>query len=185
MSSSLEFNKIAGAVLMTGLVALGVSDLSKVLVHSEAPEKVAYPLPEGSGGDEGAAAAAGDKAAEGPSLGALLAQGSAEKGLKVFKKCVACHTYDDGGKTKQGPNLFSILDRKVAGVEGFKYSKGMAALGGNWTYEQLDAFLKKPKALISDTKMSFGGIKKPQQRADLILFLRAQGSADTALPAAE
>lgn len=185
MSSSLEFNKIAGAVLMTGLIAIGVSDLSKVLVPSNAPEKVAYPLPEGSGGGEAPAAAAAEKAAEGPALGALLASGSAEKGQKVYKKCAACHTYEDGGKTKTGPNLFGILDRKVAGVDGFGYSKGMAALGGNWTYEQLDAFLKKPKALISDTKMAFGGIKKAQQRADLILFLRAQGDADTALPAAE
>jgi cytochrome c len=97
-----------------------------------------------------------------------------EKGAKVFKKCKACHTVESGGKNGLGPNLFNIVGRPAAAIDGFKYSDAMteAAAGGLvWDEANLDEFLKKPKKFIKKTKMSFGGIKKDGKRADLIEYL--------------
>ncbi len=98
--------------------------------------------------------------------------GDAGKGEKVAKKCAACHTFDKDGKDKVGPNLFGIVGKEVGKKEGFGYSDVMAAKGGTWTEEELDAFLKKPKDYLKGTKMTFAGIKKESQRADLIAYLK-------------
>ncbi len=100
-----------------------------------------------------------------------MAAGDVEKGKKVFKKCKACHTVDQGGKNKIGPNLFGIVDRSSATVEGFKYSKAMKAASLTWDEATLDAFIKKPKKFLKGTKMSFGGVKKEKQRVNLIAYL--------------
>ncbi len=106
--------------------------------------------------------------------GAALAQGDAAAGEKVFKKCKVCHTFDPG-KKKIGPHLMGVVGRKAGAVEGYKYSKTMAASDVIWDEANLDAFLKKPKTFMKGTKMSFAGIKKEDQRADLIAYLKAQG----------
>lgn len=100
-----------------------------------------------------------------------LATGDVTKGAKVFKKCKACHTTEDGGKNKIGPNLFGIVGRSAASIEGFKYSKAMKASGLTWDEATLDSFIKKPKKFLKGTKMSFAGVKKEKQRADLIAYL--------------
>jgi len=101
----------------------------------------------------------------------LLAGADVAKGEKVFKKCKACHTVKEGGKKKSGPNLFDVVGGVVAAKDGFKYSKALKEYGGDWTIERLDAFLTKPKAEVKRTKMSFAGLKKPEDRANLIAFL--------------
>ncbi len=106
--------------------------------------------------------------------GAALAEGDAAAGEKVFKKCKACHTFDPG-KKKIGPHLKGVVGRKAGSVEGYKYSKAMAAADITWDEANLDEFLTKPKAFVKKTKMSFGGLKKEGQRADLIAYLKAQG----------
>ncbi len=106
--------------------------------------------------------------------GAALAEGDAEAGKKVFKKCKFCHSFDPG-KKKIGPHLKGVIGRKSGAVEGFKYSKAMAAADITWDEANLDEFLTKPKAFIKKTKMSFAGLKKEDQRADLIAYLKAQG----------
>jgi cytochrome c2 len=101
--------------------------------------------------------------------------GDAAKGKKVFKKCKACHTIEAGGKNKIGPNLSGIVGRTAGATDGFKYSKALMEKAGEgliWDEANLDEFLKKPKAFIKKTKMSFGGIKKDEKRADLIEYLK-------------
>lgn len=114
----------------------------------------------------------------------LLPAADIAKGEKAFKKCKACHTAEKGGKKKTGPNLYGIVGAPVAGVDGYKYSKAIVALGGSWSVEQLDAFLTKPKALVKGTKMSFAGMKKATDRANLIAFLNQNSDAPLSFDAA-
>ena len=103
---------------------------------------------------------------------ASFAQADVAAGKKVFKKCKACHTVNKGGKKRIGPNLFGIVGRKAGMSEGFKYSKAMKNSGIMWDDANLDGFIKKPRKFMKGTKMSFGGIKKEQQRKDLIAYLK-------------
>lgn len=105
--------------------------------------------------------------------------GDVEKGKKVFNKCKACHGIDEGGKNKLGPNLWNIVGAPIAAVDGYKYSKALVAYAeeaGNWNEENLDAWLKKPKDLVRKTKMIFPGLKKEADRANLIAYLKANGT---------
>jgi cytochrome c len=106
--------------------------------------------------------------------GAALAEGDAAAGEKVFKKCKTCHTFDPG-KKKLGPHLKGVVGRKAGAVEGYKYSKAMAGADITWDEANLDKYLTKPKAFLKGTKMSFAGLKKETQRADVIAYLKAQG----------
>lgn len=101
-----------------------------------------------------------------------LAEGDAAKGEKVFKKCKACHTIEQGGKNKIGPNLFDIVGKKSAAVEGYKYSKAMKKADLTWDDATLSEYLKKPKAFVKGTKMSFAGLKKESDRENLIAYLK-------------
>ncbi len=92
-------------------------------------------------------------------------------GEKVFKKCISCHSVA-AGENKIGPSLFGIVDRPVASVDGFKYSDAMKAKGGAWTAEALDTYLANPRQTVPGTSMSFMGLKKPEERAALIDYLR-------------
>lgn len=111
-----------------------------------------------------------DTADAGPSFEDMMASAEAAKGKKVFSKCKACHKVDDGANST-GPHLFNIVDREIGKITGFGYSTGMAGIGGTWDVDTLNAFLTKPKAFISDTKMSFSGLKKDMDRANLITYL--------------
>ena len=100
--------------------------------------------------------------------------GDPVKGKKVFRKCVACHSLQEG-KNKMGPPLNNLLGRKAGSVKGYKYSKAMKNSGVVWDEESLDKFLTKPRKFIPKTKMSFRGIKKKSLRDDLIFFLKNNG----------
>ncbi len=106
--------------------------------------------------------------------GAALAEGDAEAGKKVFKKCKSCHTFDPG-KKKIGPHLKGVVGRQAGSVEGYKYSKAMAGADVIWDVANLDKFLTKPMAFVKKTKMTFRGLSKESQRADVIAYLMAQG----------
>lgn len=101
-----------------------------------------------------------------------FADGDAGKGEKVFKKCKACHTIEQGGKNKIGPNLFGIVGKKSGSAEGYKYSKAMENADLTWDEATLNEYLKKPKALVKGTKMSFAGLKKESDRDNLIAYLK-------------
>ena len=119
---------------------------------------------------EVATAEATEEVAEGPSFDDLLASADVAKGKKVFSKCKACHKTEDG-VNGTGPSLFNVVDREIGKAAGFNYSAGMAGIGGTWDAATLNTFVTKPKSMISDTKMSFSGLKKEADRANLIAYL--------------
>jgi cytochrome c len=175
---SFELNKFGGALLASVLVILGIHNLGNVIYANHAPEKPAYwvEVEEEAGG-----ASAVIEVAE-LDVSALLAGGDAGKGAKVFKKCAACHTSNDGGANKVGPNLYNIVGREKASAAGFGYSNTLKDLGGTWGYDDLRLFLENPKKFAKGTNMAFGGLKKTSQQADLIAFLRAQSASPIPLP---
>lgn len=174
-----RFNTTAGWVLFAGVIGLGLSAVGSRLYHADRPE-----LPEEGGYIiEGAEEEGG--ADEGPPLATLLASGDAAAGAQVFAKCTACHTVEQGGATGIGPNLFGVLGSKIGGhAPGFAYSAALAEHGGVWDYEAMDAWLKSPRGFANGTKMSFAGLSKPEDRANVILYLRENGGGP-ALPVPE
>jgi cytochrome c len=130
------------------------------------------------------AAPAAVPAAAGSALAALLAQAKPEDGVKVFRKCSACHTAEAGAPNRTGPNLYNTVGRPVAGHAGFNYSDAMKSHGGTWTFEALDAYLENPKDAIPGNKMSFIGLKKPTDRAAVIVYLNSKSDNPLPLPAA-
>src|SRR5688500_7895479 len=171
-----RFNTIAGWTLFAGIVALGLSIASGMYFGTDRPHRpheMGFPI-EGVV-EEGAAE-------EGPPLATLLAAGDAAAGGQVFAKCLACHTVEQGGADGIGPNLYGILGKPVGKHSaGFAYSSDLAGLGGEWTYELMDQWLKSPKAVASGTKMTFAGLGNPQDRANVMLYLRENGGGP-ALP---
>jgi len=170
-----RFNTIAGWLLGGGIVFLGATLITGEIWHSERPETMGYPIKgvveEGEGGGE----------AE-PPIAALLATADAGRGANSFKKCSACHTITPGGPAQVGPNVHGIMGQSIA-ARGFAYSDALKSKGGTWGWEEMNQWLKNPRAFASGTKMTFAGIGDPQERADLILYLNQQGS-NLPLPAA-
>lgn len=171
--SGMFINKLAGSFLAAGLGFIMINKFSGVVMHPDVPkpEKFAYSL----------AAEAPVQHVEVVEVAfpspAWLGARDAAKGAKVFKKCKSCHTLVAGGKDGTGPALWNIVGRPKASVDGFSYSDGMRAKGGNWGYAELNEFLTKPKDYITKTKMSFNGLKKETDRAALIEYLRVSADA--------
>ncbi|AUW57586.1 cytochrome c family protein [Sphingobium sp. SCG-1] len=172
-----RFNTIAGWALFAGIVALGGSIVSGKLFHAERPEKMGYAI-EGVEAEGGAVES-------GPGLNTLLASADVAAGEKVFGKCAACHTVNQGGANGIGPNLYATVDEAVAeGKGGFAFSDALKKKGGKWTFDQLDAWLKSPREYAPGTKMTFAGLGNGADRANVIAYLNAQGS-NLPLPAAD
>jgi len=102
----------------------------------------------------------------------MLASADASKGTKMFSKCKACHTVENGGKNKVGPNLWDIADRAKASAGGFAYSGALKKMDGEWSYGNLDTVLAKPKDFVPGTKMVFAGLNKAGHRAAMLAYLR-------------
>ena len=182
-----EFTKIGGAVLAALLLIFATKTIIEVNV-GHAPEKPGYQLPtakaEGAKPANGATAEAGAPAAANPEAAgkqvvALLPKADPANGKAIFKKCQGCHVAEKGKAPTVGPNLWGVVSRPKASYPGFSYSEAMKAKGGNWTFEDLGAFLHNPKAYIPGTKMVFTGLP-PNDEADVIAYLATL--ADTPVP---
>lgn len=180
---SFEFNKIAGAILGTLLLVMGLGIVADTVFHSGELETPGYvvEVPE-----DGATPQAAAAPAEEP-IAVLLASATADAGESVAKKCAACHTFDEGGANKVGPNLWNIVNATPGSVDSFKYSSAMQGYSAEnvWAYENLSNFLAAPKKYIKGTSMGFVGLKKPADRANMIAYLRSLSNAPAALPVVE
>lgn len=175
---SMEKNKIFAAILVAGIVAMLSGFIADRSVVVEYPEQDAVTIDVAGG-----ASNTGPAKPTGPDpIMALIATADAAKGEKLSKACAACHSFDQGGPNKVGPNLFGVVGRAKASHGGFEYSAAMAEKGGAWDYDALNHFLWKPKAYVDGTKMNYNGLKKPGDRAALIAWLRTQAASPAALP---
>lgn len=161
---------LCGAFLIFLLIKWGADALYHTGAVAHGGEEVAQAYTVDTGEAAGGETAA---VAEGPDFATLLASADAAAGEKVFGKCKACHKVD--GTNGTGPHLDGVVGRAVASVADFGYSDPMKAHGGNWTPEALEAFLANPKGVVPGTKMSFAGLPKVEDRANVIAYLQSLG----------
>lgn len=171
-------NTIAGWILAGGIAALGLSIVTGEYFHAERPEKMGYTV-EGVEAEAGADAAVPDKPIE-----FYLASADPAKGADVFKKCAACHNAVKGGANALGPNLWGALGKPHGHVPGFAYSDALKSVPGVWDWNSMNLWLLSPKKYAPGTKMTFAGLSKPEDRANLIAYLNAQSDSPLPLPAA-
>ncbi len=185
MNSS-YFNAAAGALLAVLFVVMTISIAGDAIFHTEPPEAEGYALVPLEG-DTGAAEEVEEEGL--PPLAPLLASASVDAGQTAFRKCAACHTVEDGGANRVGPNLWNIVDRPVAAAAGFGYSSALRDFAENgeavWDYHHLNEFLAAPKGFIRGTSMSFAGLKRDNERADVIAYLRSLSDSPAPLPSPE
>jgi cytochrome c len=171
-----RFNTIAGWVLFAGIVGLGASLVSGEVFKQHRPETMGFPIEgvevEGEGGE-----------AEQP-IEVFLASADPAKGEQVFKKCAACHNADPGGANALGPGLYGVMGNPVAGHPGFAYSEALKGKGGQWDWAQMSAWLSNPKKFAPGTKMTFAGLSKPEDRANVMAFLNSRDASPLPVPAA-
>ena len=181
---SFTFNKIAGAVLGCCLIVFVIIEVSHQFYpnpraahgHVENPGYVVEGMEHGTGHGDVA------EVEEVVDLGALMADASAETGAGRFRVCSSCHSVEAGGRGT-GPTLWGIVGRAAGSVEGYNYSRAMAAMGGDWTYERLFEFLENPRASVPGTNMSYAGMRRDSQRAEVLAYLRTLSDSPLPLPA--
>ena len=177
---SFELNKIVAAVLMVALLVIGIGKLSNVIFHVEKPKTPGYAVEVEQATTVSSAAKA--VVEEKIDIAALMAMGDVASGEKIFKKCAACHSINKGGKNNIGPALYNVVERKVGGIADYKYSKALATYEKNWTFEELNGFLKKPAKYIRGTKMAYAGLRKEKDRASVIKYLNQNSDNPVPLP---
>ena len=177
---SYELNKILGALLFTCLCLLSLNIAAEAVFHPAKPAKPGMEVVVQAGP---AAGPAGAPAAEEP-IEKLLASATVEKGEASAKKCAACHTFGKGEPNRVGPNLYGVVGRERGSHSGFNYSAGMKAKPGKWTIEDLNAFLTNPKGFIPGTSMTFAGLPRGSERADVIAYLNSKSDSPAPLPKA-
>jgi cytochrome c len=172
---------LGGALLICAWLVWGSNSIGNVLVHAEPHPPVGFASAEATDetplSDEQLA-----ETEEELDIAAVMGAADPAAGEKVFGKCKACHTVEQGGKNKVGPNLWNVVGSDKATHEGFAYSDALAELEGDWSYENLYKFLKAPKDYAPGNKMTFGGLKKSDDRADVIAYLRSLSESPQPLP---
>jgi cytochrome c len=179
--NNMEFNKIFAAILAACIIAMFSGFVADKLVH---PHDLKEDAVQVDGGEIAPVGGAKKPATAEPIL-ALLADADLERGKKLSKACAACHTFDNGGANGVGPNLYNVVNIQKQHHKGFSYSGVLNTNGGDvWTYAELNHFLWKPKKYAPGTKMTFAGLKKPEDRAALIAWMRTLSSSPAAMPSA-
>jgi len=175
---SFEINKIIAAVLITVLLVFGIGKVSDMVFDVEKPKVQGYKVEV----DVNSATAKLVSTESQVDISALLALGNAKDGKKVFKKCAACHSINQGGGNKIGPKLWNVMFRPVGSISDYKYSKSLSSYGKEWTWEEMNGFLLKPSKWIKGNKMGFAGLKKEEDRASVILYLNENSENPKPLP---
>lgn len=177
----MKFNVAFAALLSAGLLAMVSGKFGQFLVSPEKLEKDAVTV-------EAAEVSAGGAGASKPMpepILAMIASADIERGKAIAKACAACHQFEKGGANGVGPGLYGVVGNKKETHAGYAFSGSLKAVGGDvWTYEELNKFLWKPKAYAKDTKMTYIGLKKPEDRAALLAYLRSMDDAPSAMPSA-
>ena len=164
----LESNKIIAAVLLAGLIGMISGKLADIFYSPDlAPKKRGYAI---EVPDESTVSST-KKEEEVIDIASLMASADQLKGAKVAKKCVSCHSFNEGGPNKVGPNLWNVINQPIAKKPDYPYSDALASIGKNWTYDEMFAFLKGPKQYAPGTKMGFAGLRKPKDIANLIAYM--------------
>lgn len=175
----MEFNKIFAAILVAGILAMAAGLFAETFFEQPPLKTAAFPAPATASTTPGEIAPATDKIEP---VAPLLAKATADNGAKISKLCGACHDISKGGPNKVGPNLWGVFGGKKVHKDDYAYSDAMKAKGGNWDAEELNQFLTNPKTYVPGTKMGFAGLKKAQDRADLITWLSQQSDSPAPLP---
>ena len=177
---SFELNKIIAAVLMVALLVIGLGKIADGIFHVKKPKNPGYQVEVENKLALGTSEAT--VVAEKINITTLMALGDITSGEKIFKKCAACHSINKGGKNKIGPALYNVVGRAVGGVDDYKYSKALASYGKEWSFEELNGFLKKPASYLKGTKMSYAGLRKEKDRASIIKYLNQNSDSPKLLP---
>ena len=177
---SFELNKIIAAILMVALLVIGLGKIADSVFYVEKPKKPGYEVE--VVGQLASSTTQASEVVEKIDIAALMSQGDIASGEKIFKKCAACHSIKKGGANKIGPALYNVVGRAVGGVSEYKYSKALASYGKDWTFEELNGFLKKPATYLKGTKMSYAGLRKEKDRASIIIYLNQMGDNPIPLP---
>ena len=174
---SLEVNKIIAAILMVFLIVIGIGKISDFIFEVKNPNIQGYKVEiiEKSITNQGSAEDQVD-------IAALLALGDVNHGAKVFRKCAACHSVNQGGKNKIGPKLWGVMFRPVGSITDYKYSKALTSYGKEWTWKEINGFLIKPAKWIKGNKMGFAGLKSEKDRASVMLYLNQNNDNPKPLP---
>jgi cytochrome c len=168
---SFEMNKIAGAILGAMILAMVSGIIAHMLVH---PVPLAKPVYVVAGAEP--AEQKGGEEKKGPEpIAPLLANASIDAGKEQSKKCAACHTFEKGGPNRIGPNLYNVLGEPIAeDRNGYQFSPALTAhKGQKWDVEELNQWLNNPQSFAKGTKMTFAGLPKAQDRANVVAYLNS------------
>jgi cytochrome c len=177
-----RLNQIAMAVLGALLLFFGARTIVDIAFEKPEPEKPGFEVAT-TKPDKKPEKPTGGAAAGGSQIAVLLASADPKQGESDAALCKACHSFDKGGPTIVGPNLYGALGRKIASVAGFNYTPGLKAHDGTWTYELVDTWITNPQAFAPGTMMAFPGIPDAKKRANVIAFLRSKSDNPPPLPA--